>query len=87
MTERPASDAGSKPPVLGRLGWRVAGAVLGLVLVAELFFSAAGRFGVDGWFGFGAIFGFASCVVMVVLARLLGWVLKRPERYYEDRDA
>jgi hypothetical protein len=87
MSERRTPDAGSKPPVVGRLAWSVAGAALGMVLAAELFFGAAGRFGVDGWFGVGAIFGFASCVVMVVLARVLGWILKRPERYYEDRDA
>jgi multicomponent Na+:H+ antiporter subunit D len=42
-----------------------------------------GHFGADGWFGFGA-FGFLSCVAMVVFAKLLGLLVKRPESYYRD---
>jgi uncharacterized membrane protein YhdT len=41
------------------------------------------RFGVDGTFGFGAWFGFVSCVALVVLARGLGAVLRRPDTYYD----
>jgi Na+/proline symporter len=87
MSERRERDAEVTTPAGRRLGWRLAGVALGVALAAELFFGATGRFGLDGWFGFGAIYGFASCVLLVLLARLLGWVAKRPERYYEDRDA
>ncbi len=39
----------------------------------------------DGWFAFGAIYGFLSCLAMVLFAKVLGWWLKRPENYYRDR--
>jgi hypothetical protein len=37
----------------------------------------------EGAFGFGAWFGFASCVVLILLAKALGAVLKRPDTYYD----
>jgi hypothetical protein len=40
-------------------------------------------FGLDGTFGFGAWFGFASCVAMIVFAKALGALLKRPDTYYD----
>jgi hypothetical protein len=40
-------------------------------------------FGLDGTFGFGAWFGFVSCVAMIVFAKGLGAVLKRPDTYYD----
>jgi hypothetical protein len=42
-----------------------------------------GYFGVDGWLGFGAAFGFLSCLAMVLVAKGLGVVLKRDEDYYK----
>ena len=36
----------------------------------------------DAWFGFGAVFGFAACVAMVLVAKALGLVLKRDDDYY-----
>jgi len=78
-------------PVQGKrvkLAWRLFGIALVLVLAAELFIgSTGGRFGMEGWFGIGAWFSLLSCVVLVGLARLVGWIARRPERYYEDRDA
>lgn len=41
------------------------------------------HFGIDGTFGFGAWFGFFSCVVLVMFARVLGSVLKRPDTTYD----
>jgi len=41
---------------------------------------------VDGWFGFGAAFGFLACVLMVLVAKGLGLVLKRDQDYYRERD-
>jgi ABC-type polysaccharide/polyol phosphate export permease len=43
-----------------------------------------GHFGVDGWLGFNAAFGFLACVAMVLFAKVLGWLVKRPEHYYRD---
>ena len=69
-----------------RLLWQVSGVVLALVVAAGLFLEPHGHFGVDGSFGFAAWYGFLACVAMVVVAKLLGPLLKRPESYYRDRD-
>jgi hypothetical protein len=41
------------------------------------------HFGLDGTFAFGAWYGFLSCIALVVLARTLGAILKRPDTYYD----
>ena len=41
------------------------------------------HFTVEAIFGFGAWFGFLSCVVLIVLAKALGLFLKRPDTYYD----
>ena len=66
-----------------RLWWGGAVCLLLLVLL-QLVVPIKGSFGVDGWFGFAAAFGFFSCVAMVVAARALGAMLKQPESFYDD---
>jgi len=41
-------------------------------------------FGVDGWFGFYSAYGFLTCAAMVIFAKLLGFVLKRKDTYYDE---
>ncbi|MEM8662182.1 MAG: hypothetical protein AAGF35_14955 [Pseudomonadota bacterium] len=60
--------------------------VLALLVVAQAFIYVKGYFVIDGWFGFGAVYGFISCLLMVLVAKLLGPLLKRSERYYSNRD-
>lgn len=67
-----------------RLLWRCFIAVLILTVLAQLLFKIKGYFGVDGWFGFAAVFGFLACLLMVLLAKFLGVLLKRDQRYYDD---
>jgi hypothetical protein len=69
-----------------RLLWRVFVVVLALTVLAELAITLHARFGVDGLFGFHAAYGFLACLAMILVARALGVLLKRPDRYYEDRD-
>lgn len=57
--------------------------VLGLTVVAQVLIPIKGYFGVDDWFGFGAVYGFIACLLMVVFAKLLGFVLKRSEDFYD----
>ncbi len=59
--------------------------VLTLTVAAQAFIHIKGYFGVDGWFGFAAVFGFGACAAMVIVAKLLGFVLKRREQYYQNR--
>ncbi|NGP52254.1 hypothetical protein G6N75_01950 [Thioalkalivibrio sp. XN8] len=73
-------------PATIRWLWRVFGLVLGLVVAAQFFVGVHGHFGVDGWFGFNAAFGFFACVAMVLFAKVLGWLVKRPEQYYRDQE-
>ena len=68
-----------------RLLWRIFIAVLAATVLAQLAFPTKGYFGVDGWLGFGAIYGFLACLAMVLVAKALGYVLKRDQNYYRDR--
>ena len=85
-----ADDHWLARPSTIRLLWRVFAAVLALTVLAQVVIGVKGYFGVDGWFAFGAVFGFLSCLAMVLVAKALGFVLKRDEGYYskgEDSDA
>ena len=80
-------DAWLARPSTIRLLWWVFSAVLALSVAAQLIFKVKGYFGMDGWLGFGAVYGFLACFAMVLVAKGLGFVLKRPEDYYaEDSD-
>ena len=65
-----------------RLMWRVFWVVLALTVALQIFIKVKGHFGIDGWIGFGAAFGFLSCVAMIVMAKGLGFILKRDQDYY-----
>ena len=73
-----------RPATIRKLWWGFS-IVLALTVLAQAFIYIKGYFAVDGWFGFGAAFGFLACLAMVVFAKLLGFVLKRGEDYY-DKD-
>ena len=64
--------------------WVVFVVILAATVLADLFVAHHPHFGLDGTFGFGAWFGFVSCVVLVLIAKLLGAVLKRPDTYYDS---
>ena len=59
--------------------------ILALTVAVELLTEHRPVFGVDGSFGFNAWFGFGSCVVLIVLAKVYGVFLKRRDTYYEDQ--
>ncbi|GAB4174943.1 MAG: hypothetical protein Kow0020_10540 [Wenzhouxiangellaceae bacterium] len=71
-----------RPATIRRLWW-IFGLVLAATVLAQLAIEVHGHFGADGWFGFYAAYGFLSCVAMVLFAKLLGVVLKRPVDYYQ----
>ncbi len=72
-----------RPTTIRKL-WIGFSAVLALVVLAQVVIYVKGYFVVDGWFGFGALYGFVCCLLMVLVAKLLGMVLKRPQGYYDD---
>ncbi len=67
--------------------WGVSLFVLALTVVAQVFVPMKGYFEIDGWLGFGAVYGFFACVAMVLVAKALGLVLKRNENYYKGEQS
>lgn len=74
-----------RPDIIRRLWWGFS-ILLALTVLAQGIFPVKGYFTVDGWFGFGAVYGFLACLAMVLVAKGLGAVLKRPRDYYRERD-
>ena len=70
----------TRPETIHKLWWGFS-IVLTLTVAAQSFIYVKGYFVVDGWFGFGAIFGFFSCLAMVLIAKGFGVFLKRGEDY------
>lgn len=58
--------------------------VLAATVLMDLAIERHPLFGLDGTFGFSAWFGFFSCVALIVVAKILGWFLKRPDTYYDN---
>lgn len=77
-------DAWLARPSTIRLLWWIFAAVLVISVGLQLVFKVKGYFAVDGWLGFGALYGFLACLAMVLVAKVLGWVLKRTEDYYQE---
>ena len=64
--------------------WAVFAAVLTALVLADLLVEHHPHFGLDGTFGFAAWYGFGTCVALVLFAKALGALLKRPDTYYDD---
>lgn len=86
MTEEPREDHWLVRSSTIRLLWRLLVAVLIVLVALQILIPVKGYFALDSWFAFGAWFGFLACVAMVLVARALGYVLKRPENYYSSGD-
>jgi hypothetical protein len=86
--EPPTSKAShwlDEPHNVKRL-WRGFLAVLALTVLAELLVSLHPQFGIESVFGFHAGFGFLACAAMIIVARALALLLKRPDTYYGRAD-
>jgi hypothetical protein len=57
--------------------------VLAVTVLAELAIALHPHFEVEALFGFHAWYGFAACAAMILVAKGLGLLLKRPDDYYE----
>ena len=86
MSPRPEDDAWLVRPATIRLLWGILWVVLALTVAAHLVIEVKGYFVIDAWYGFGAAFGFLACVLMVIVAKALGVLLKRDQDYYKQED-
>jgi hypothetical protein len=50
----------------------------------EFFAKPEPHFPHSGFISFNALFGLISCVVLILVAKILGFVLKKPTDYYDD---
>ncbi len=63
--------------------WVIFIVVLVITLGLQFFMHPHGHFKVDSWVFFNAVYGFLACAAIIVVSKWLGYVLKRPENYYE----
>ncbi|HUV20909.1 MAG TPA: hypothetical protein VMZ32_03920 [Gammaproteobacteria bacterium] len=82
MSQHPDDDTWLVRPATIRLLWRILWVVLALTVAAHFVIKVKGYFVIDAWYGFGAAFGFLACLLMVLIAKGLGFLLKRDESYY-----
>jgi hypothetical protein len=66
--------------------WRGFLAVLALTVLAEIFITLHPHFDVESLPAFHAAYGFLTCVAMIVVAKALAVLLKRPDKYYRSDD-
>ena len=67
-----------------KLLWRSFLVVLALTVLAEFFVHLHPAFEVESWFGFHAGFGLFTCALMIIGAKALALLIKRPDNYYAD---
>lgn len=79
----------------GKSGWfdkrknlvlflRIFYASLAVLLVVDFFIEKHPAFGFDGVTNFSAAYGFISCVLLVLIAKVLRLFLMKDESYYDD---
>ena len=69
-----------------RLLWIAFIAILAATVAAQFVVDMHPHFGVDGLFGFNAWYGFGTCALMIVGAKALGLLIKRPDTYYDAEE-
>ena len=57
--------------------------VCALLIAIDVFVPKHGPFAIEHVFGFYGFFGFIACVALVLAAKQMRRVLKRPENYYD----
>jgi hypothetical protein len=73
-------------PRNAKLLWRVFLTVLIVCVLIEIIVPPHPSFDIESLFGFHAWFGLLACVVMIVAAKGLSVLLRRPDTYYDERD-
>ena len=82
MEQKQELDFFSKPQNIRKL-WIMLYAVCGILILLGLFIHGHAEFKFAGFFGFYAVLGFVSCAVLILFSKLVGFVLKVKEDYYD----
>ena len=91
MSVTPPTDEAAKhwlvrKETIRRLWW-IGGAILAVLAIGDVAIDGYAGFKIDGTFAFYAWYGLVTCMAMVLFAKALGVVLKRPDSYYDGGDA
>jgi hypothetical protein len=65
--------------------WKIFIAILSLSVVAQFFVEGHPHFAPERLFAWNALYGFLACAALILGAKALGLLIKRDERYYDDR--
>lgn len=57
--------------------------VCALLVLCDLFYEKHTYYSYEHWFGFHGVYGFVSCVALVLAAKGLRLILRRREDYYD----
>jgi hypothetical protein len=68
-----------------KLLWIVFVVVLALTVIAGVWLTEEPHFEIERLFAFNAAYGFVVCAAMILVAKVLGVLLKRRDTYYEER--
>jgi hypothetical protein len=75
----------TRPSTIRKL-WVALIAVLAALVLAEAWIPNHPHFEVERLYAFNALYGFLACAAMIVVAKALGLLIKRPDTYYLKRD-
>ena len=64
--------------------WKTFIVVLALTVLAGFLVEMHPHFEVERIFGIYALYGFLACAALILVARAIGLLLKRPDSYYDD---
>ena len=62
--------------------WAILILILAITVLMQILIPIKGHFEIEEWFSFGAWFGFLSCIMMIIFAKILGFFIKRKDNYY-----
>lgn len=71
-------------PSTRKLLWRILWGTCLVSVFLELFIERKSHFPIDNFFGFYAVLGFVACTACILIAKGLGFFLKRRVDYYAD---
>ena len=75
--------ASVSPRGVKRILWFLFG-ICSIAVLLDLTYQKHGHYSFENIFGFHALYGFVSCVLLVLAATQLRKIVKRDEDYYDD---